>query len=76
MALLNAVPRYESTNGFAVPLLYIFIVVVVVVIFISKKLVTPEKESREPPVARQHVPFIGHILGMLRYKGDYLKSLR
>jgi len=75
MALLNTVPRFESKNGFAVQLLDILIVVVVVIV-VFKKLVAPKKESREPPVARQHVLFIGHILGMLRYKGDYLKLLR
>jgi hypothetical protein len=33
-------------------------------------------DPREPPEAVSRIPFIGHIIGMLRYQIQYLEILR
>ena len=36
----------------------------------------PQVEAREPPVLRPTIPFIGHIIGMVREGPHYLRRLR
>ena len=39
---------------------------VVVVLCLAKHLVVRSPDSREPPILRPRVPFIGHIISMIR----------
>lgn len=54
----------------------LFVVMVGVVVMLGWKLSRTRKDTREPPVATTNIPFVGHLIGMLRYQGDYMKSLR
>jgi len=33
-------------------------------------------ESREPPVLRSRIPFIGHLISLFRYHNNYFTILR
>ena len=33
-------------------------------------------ESREPPVVRSGIPFIGHMISLLRYQNHYFDMIR
>ena len=35
----------------------------------------PNYDPREPPVVPQTIPFIGHIIGLIRYGHGYFESL-
>ena len=55
----------------------VFVFIVVVVIYISSVyLFGPEYDAREPPVIPHMIPYIGHILGLIRYGGRYFSILR
>jgi hypothetical protein len=34
-------------------------------------LLTPRVDPREPPVVKPTIPWIGHILGIIRHQADY-----
>ncbi|KAM0431294.1 hypothetical protein ACHAPT_005265 [Fusarium lateritium] len=40
-----------------------------------QKLSSPGLDGREPPLLKPSIPVIGHIIGMMRYHGGYLKIL-
>ena len=37
---------------------------------------SPKRDSREPPVLRSSIPYIGHILGLLRHGTRYYEQTR
>lgn len=39
-------------------------------------LLSPDRDSREPPVLGSSIPFIGHILGLLRHGTRYYEQTR
>lgn len=54
-----------------------FVLIAVVVIYISSVyLFSPEYDAREPPVLPHMIPYIGHILGLIRYGQHYFSILR
>ena len=55
---------------------HLVIIILAAVVVICWKLIRIEKDPREPPVATSNVPFVGHIIGLMRHQGDYFKSLR
>jgi hypothetical protein len=40
------------------------------------RLFGPKIDPREPPVVHPKIPFIGHIIGMMREGPSYLKNIR
>ena len=47
---------------------------VTIIFLIHRRLTGAAVNAREPPVLA--ISSLWHIIGMVRYKGDYLKSLR
>ncbi|KAI9753259.1 MAG: hypothetical protein M1835_001006 [Candelina submexicana] len=43
----------------------------VVVSYLSLNYLSPKRDYREPPLIQDNVPFIGHILGLIRYGIQY-----
>ena len=37
---------------------------------------SPQPDSREPPVLRSSIPYIGHIIGLLRHGTRYYEQTR
>ena len=50
------------------------LVVLVSVSFVY--LLSPKYDPREPPVISSLIPYVGHILGLLRYGQRYFEILR
>lgn len=48
----------------------------VVVSITSVYLFSPKYDPREPPVVSSLIPYVGHILGLLRYGQRYFEILR
>ena len=56
---------------------FVGILLLVVVVYVSLVyLFGPKYDPREPPVIASLVPFVGHILGLLRYGQRYFEILR
>lgn len=49
----------------------------VVIVYISLVyLFSPQYDPREPPVISSLIPYVGHIIGLLRYGQRYFEILR
>ncbi|KAH6884112.1 cytochrome P450 [Thelonectria olida] len=62
--LLN---RSSSTAG-------VFVTVIlasVIVVPLLNRFLTPRLDPREPPVVKPTIPYVGHILGIIRHQNDY-----
>ena len=56
---------------------FVGILLLVVIVYVSLVyLFSPKYDPREPPVISSLVPFVGHILGLLRYGQRYFEILR
>lgn len=64
----------EATSSIGVMLL--LLAAVLAVIFVLDRLLTPQRFSNEPPVVSQLVPYIGHLLGLLRHGSKYYQITR
>lgn len=49
---------------------------ILAVVFVLDRLLTPQRFSNEPPVVSQSIPYIGHILGLLRHGSKYYQITR
>ncbi len=58
-------------NGYSVA-----IVVVGALAWLYMRSVSVKMDPREPPLVRSTIPYIGHLLGMLRHQFSYLIILR
>lgn len=57
------------------PLAAAAVAAVILAIFINT-LATPKRaDPREPPLLTPTIPFIGHIIGLIRYQADYHRIL-
>ena len=54
--------------------LFIITGVVSLIYFATRKI--PGHDPREPPLAPQSIPFVGHIIGLSRRKFNYYVGLR
>ena len=62
-----------------ISLCWVFVVVLLLVVIVSVSLVylfSPKYDPREPPVISSSVPYVGHIIGLLRYGQRYFEILR
>jgi hypothetical protein len=50
--------------------------VVAGLVFIGWQFLFNGLDPREPPEVRSRIPFVGHLLGMLWYKAEYVTVLR
>ena len=56
---------------------FVAILLLVVLVYISLVyLFSPKYDPREPPVISSLIPYVGHILGLLRYGQRYFEILR
>jgi hypothetical protein len=62
----------ESLSGY---LPVIVLVVAVILLFVWQRLAIP-MDAREPHLITPKIPFIGHLIGMMRYQTDYFQQLR
>ncbi len=52
------------------------IAIAAVLAFLILHLLTPRLDPREPPLLKPRIPFIGHILGMIRHQAQYHINLQ
>lgn len=56
--------------------LWIVLSVAVGLALLCWQFLSPGLDAREPPEAKSSIPFVGHLLGMLWYKAEYVTVLR
>ena len=49
---------------------------ILAVVYVLDRLLTPQRFSNEPPVVSHSIPYIGHILGLLRHGSKYYQITR
>ena len=49
--------------------------VMLVVSFMVQRLFSPRFDQHEPPVLKHWIPFVGHIIDLIRYRTDFLPRL-
>ncbi|KAG5746359.1 hypothetical protein H9Q70_010950 [Fusarium xylarioides] len=57
------------------PANYLTVVAVLFTAILFYKLSSPSLDGQEPPLLKPRVPIIGHLIGIIKYKGAYLKIL-
>lgn len=56
---------------------FVGVSLLLVIVYISLVyLFSPKYDPREPPVISSLIPYVGHILGLLRYGQRYFEILR
>lgn len=56
---------------------FLGILLLLVIVYISLvHLLSPEYDPREPPVISSLIPYVGHMIGLLRYGQRYFEILR
>lgn len=56
---------------------FVGVVLLLVIVYISLVyLFSPKYDPKEPPVVSSLIPYVGHILGLLRYGQRYFEILR
>ncbi|KAJ9639925.1 hypothetical protein H2199_006158 [Coniosporium tulheliwenetii] len=53
----------------------LLLAVVVVVILVSRRFMQYRHDPREPPVVPARIPYVGHIIGLIRYGGKYFQMI-
>lgn len=48
---------------------------IIPIYFMLDRFLTAPHDTREPPVIPQSIPFIGHVLGMLRHGSSYYTKI-
>jgi hypothetical protein len=69
---VDAMSSYLSLNGYGLAVL----MVVAALGFLLWQNLRIKMDSREPPQLRPWIPFVGHLIGMLRYHQAYFEKLR
>jgi hypothetical protein len=54
---------------------YLAITTLVAALFLFTALSTPRLDPREPPILKPTIPFIGHIIGMIRHQAIHHQTL-
>ncbi|KAF6838049.1 prostacyclin synthase [Colletotrichum plurivorum] len=68
MALIEAMSR--QANGYVVAAALLWVLV-----YGFRQLLLAKVDPREPPVLKPRIPFIGHIVGLLKHQHSYYKIL-
>lgn len=56
---------------------FVGVLLLLVIVYVSLvSLFSPKYDPREPPVIPSLIPYVGHILGLLRYGQRYFEILR
>lgn len=54
---------------------YLTVLGVLISATLLHKLFSPHNDSREPPLLKPRIPVLGHLIGLLRHQGGYIKIL-
>ncbi|KAJ3543484.1 hypothetical protein NM208_g3553 [Fusarium decemcellulare] len=57
------------------PTSYLAVLGLLVSAIFLHKLASPQIDGREPPVLKSSIPVIGHLIGLMKHQGGYLKIL-
>ena len=49
---------------------------VVAVLLVCWQRLSVQCDPREPPLLKPSIPYIGHIIGLFRYNGEYFEKLK
>lgn len=53
----------------------VLILIAPILLFSLKKIFYPTVDPREPPIVRPTIPFVGHIISMIRERASWYKRL-
>ena len=59
----------------ASPILIAIVVGILSVLFLLWRKADVSLDPDEPPIALSRIPFIGHIIGLMRYQIEYFETL-
>ena len=59
----------------ASPVLIAIVVGILSILFFLWRKADASLDTDEPPIALSRVPFIGHIIGLIRYQVEYFEAL-
>ncbi|KAF5634209.1 cytochrome P450 monooxygenase 8B1 [Fusarium sp. NRRL 52700] len=71
-SLLTSLVDYRSAN---VTILSTAVLAVIVAFALLNRLLTPRIDPREPPVVKPSIPWVGHIIGIIRHQADYSRII-
>lgn len=72
-SLLTSLVDYRSAN---VTILSTTALAVIVAFALLNRLLTPRIDPREPPVVKPSIPWVGHIIGIIRHQADYSRIIQ
>lgn len=56
---------------------FVTVLLLLIIVYVSLVyLFSPKYDPKEPPVVSSFIPYVGHILGLLRYGQRYFEILR
>lgn len=67
-SLLTSLVDYRVAN---VTILSTTVLAAIVALALLNRLLTPRIDPREPPVVKPSIPWVGHIIGIIRHQADY-----
>ncbi|GAB1317100.1 hypothetical protein MFIFM68171_07310 [Madurella fahalii] len=70
---VDAMPTARGLDAWTI--MPVTIITVVIAVFLAHAL-GPRVEPREPPLLKPRIPFIGHIIGLMRHQANYHTILR
>ncbi|SPJ73901.1 related to cytochrome P450 8B1 [Fusarium torulosum] len=73
--LQNLVADVREGNFSSSTVLYTAVLAAAVALSLLNRLLTPRIDPREPPVVKPRIPWIGHIIGVIRHQADYNRIL-
>jgi hypothetical protein len=74
--LQNLVADVREGNFSSSTVLYTVVLAAAVALSLLNRLLTPRIDPREPPVVKPRIPWIGHIIGVIRHQADYNRILQ
>ncbi|KAF4993225.1 hypothetical protein FGRMN_6589 [Fusarium graminum] len=69
--LQSLVADVRGGNSTSSTVLYTVFLAAAVALVLLNRLLTPRIDPREPPVVKPTIPWIGHIIGVIRHQADY-----
>ncbi|KAK2672903.1 Cytochrome P450, E-class, group IV [Fusarium oxysporum f. sp. vasinfectum] len=71
-SLLTSLVDYRGGN---VTILSTTVLAIIVAFSLLNRLLTPRIDPREPPVLKPSIPWVGHIIGIIRHQADYSRII-
>jgi hypothetical protein len=66
----------DHNRSMFVPTVFAILLALGAVVVYSRGETKSVTDNREPPVLKSKVPFVGHLIGMLRWQVGYMQMLR